>query len=68
VLEYRGASQQIRSFRRGSLKASEPRAMFFVIKTIIDRYLRFKRRRLYWCFVDFEKAFESIHGDAWGIN
>jgi hypothetical protein len=35
---------------------------------MIDRYLRFKRGRLYWCFVDFEKAFESIHRDAWGIN
>jgi hypothetical protein len=42
--------------------------MFFVIKTMIDKYLRFKRGRLYWCFVDFEKAFESIYRDAWGIN
>jgi len=29
------------------------------MKTSIDKYLRAKRDRLYWCFVDFEKAFDS---------
>jgi hypothetical protein len=30
----------------------------FIIKTIVDKYLRGKRGRIYWCFVDFEKAFD----------
>jgi len=30
-----------------------------MIKTSVDKYLRAKRGRLYWCFVDFEKAFVS---------
>jgi hypothetical protein len=29
-----------------------------------SEYLRFKRGRLYWCFVDFEKAFDSIQRAA----
>jgi hypothetical protein len=32
----------------------------FVIKATIGKYLRFKRGQLYWCFVDLEKAFDSI--------
>jgi hypothetical protein len=31
----------------------------FITKTTINNYLRFKRARLCWCFVDFKKAFDS---------
>jgi hypothetical protein len=31
-----------------------------VIKRTIDKCVRFKRGRLYWCFVDYEKAFDSV--------
>jgi hypothetical protein len=31
---------------------------------MVDKYLRFKRGHLYWCYVDFEKAFDSIHREA----
>ena len=38
----------------------------FIIKTSVDKYLRAKRDILYWCFVDFEKAFDSSNRvDLW---
>jgi hypothetical protein len=36
----------------------------FVIKTTVDRYLRVKRSRIYWCLVDLYKAFDSIDREA----
>lgn len=30
-----------------------------IIKTNVDKYFRVKTGRIYWCFVDFEKAFFS---------
>jgi hypothetical protein len=36
----------------------------FIIKTCVDKYLKVKRGKLYWCFVDFEKAFDSINTEA----
>jgi hypothetical protein len=32
----------------------------FIIKTSVDKYLKAERGSLCWCFVDFEKAFDSI--------
>jgi hypothetical protein len=51
-------------FQAGFIKGKRTTDNVFVIKTTIDKYLRFKRGRLYWCFVDFEKAFDSIHREA----
>jgi hypothetical protein len=36
----------------------------FIIRSTVDKYLRVKRCKLYWCFVDFEKAFDSINREA----
>jgi hypothetical protein len=36
----------------------------FVIKTTVDRYLRVKGGRIYWCLVHLEKAFDSIDREA----
>jgi hypothetical protein len=36
----------------------------FVIKTTVDRYLRVKRGRIYWCSVDLGKAFDLIDREA----
>jgi hypothetical protein len=36
----------------------------FIIRTTVDKYLRVKTGKLYWCFVDFEKAFDSINREA----
>jgi hypothetical protein len=35
-----------------------------VIKSTIDKYLKVKRRRIYWCTVDLEKVFDSIDREA----
>jgi hypothetical protein len=51
-------------FQAGFIKGKRTTDNVFVIKTTIDKYLRFKRGSLYWCFVDFEKAFDSIHRGA----
>jgi hypothetical protein len=48
-------------FQAGFIKGKWTTANVFVIKPAIERYLRFKRRRLYWCFVDSEKAIYSTH-------
>jgi hypothetical protein len=36
----------------------------FVIQTIVDKYLRFKKGRVFWCFIDFEKVFDSINRET----
>jgi hypothetical protein len=36
----------------------------FIIRITVDKYLRVKRGKLYWCFVDFEKAFDSINREV----
>jgi hypothetical protein len=35
-----------------------------IIKICVYKYLQAKTDRLYWCFVDFEKAFDSIQREA----
>jgi hypothetical protein len=50
-------------FQKGFVKGKRTTDNVFVIKTTIDKYLRFKIGRLYSCFVDFEKAFNSIQRD-----
>jgi hypothetical protein len=46
------------------MKAKRTKDNIFVIKTTVDRYLRVKRGRMYWCLVDLEKAFDSIDREA----
>jgi hypothetical protein len=45
-------------FQAGFIKGKRTTDNVFAIKTTINKYLRFKRGRLYWCFVNFEKAFD----------
>jgi hypothetical protein len=35
-----------------------------ISKIYVYKYLQAKTGRLYWCFVDFEKAFDSINREA----
>jgi hypothetical protein len=32
----------------------------FILKTIIDKYCKSKEGRVYTCFVDFQKAFDTV--------
>jgi len=36
----------------------------FVTKIIFDKYIRFKRGKIYWCFIDHENAFLLLNRDA----
>jgi hypothetical protein len=46
------------------MKGKRTRDNVFVIKTTTDKYLRLKRGRLYWCSLNCEKAFDSIHREV----
>jgi hypothetical protein len=51
-------------FQVGFVRGKRTLANVFVIKTTVDKYLRGKRDGIYWCFVDFEKASDSVDGEA----
>jgi hypothetical protein len=38
----------------------------FIVKTIMNKYLGYKRGRKFWCFVDFEKEFDFTDRKACG--
>ena len=46
-------------FQGGFTKGKRTVDNIFIIKTCVDKYLKVKRGKLYWCFVDFGKAFDS---------
>jgi hypothetical protein len=48
------------TFQAGFVRGKRTLDNGFIIKTIVDKYLRERRGRIYWCFVDFEKSFNSI--------
>jgi hypothetical protein len=48
----------------GIIKGKQTTGYVFVIKTTTDIYLRFQWGHLYWCFLDLEKEFDSIHEEA----
>ena len=47
------------SFRRGCRTSDH----IFKFKTIVDKYLA-KSRKIYVCFIDIRKAFDSVHHPA----
>lgn len=51
-------------FQTGFVRGKRTFDIVFVIKTIADKYFREKRGQSYWCFMDFEKVFDSIHREA----
>jgi hypothetical protein len=51
-------------FQAGFIKGRRTTDIVFVIKTTVDKYLTFNLGRLFWCFVDFGKAFDSVHTEA----
>jgi hypothetical protein len=51
------------TFQAGFVRGKRTLHNVFIIKTTVDKYLR-ERGRMHWCFVDFEKAFDSIDREA----
>ena len=33
----------------------------FIMKTTRNKYLEKKREKIYWCFIDLEKAFDMVN-------
>jgi hypothetical protein len=52
------------AFQAGFVKGKRTSDNVFIIRISVDKYLRVKRGKLYWCFDDFEKAFDSIKREA----
>jgi hypothetical protein len=58
-------NKTVSTFQVGFSKGKRITGNISVIKTTIDRrYLRVQRDRIYWCLVDFEKAFDSVDREA----
>jgi hypothetical protein len=55
--ENRGA---ISECHMGFRKGWRTRDNIFIIRTIIDKYLARKRGKVYWMFVDLQKAFDTV--------
>jgi hypothetical protein len=60
-MENRGA---ISECQMGIRKCRRTTDNIFIIRTIIDKYLPRKRGKVYWMFVDLQKAFDSVVREA----
>jgi hypothetical protein len=56
--------RMVSKFQLGFVKNKRTIDNIFVIKTTVDKYLREKRGRIYWCFVDLKKVFDSVNREA----
>jgi hypothetical protein len=52
------------AFQAGFMKGKRTSDNAFIIRTTVDKYLQVKRGKLYWRFVNFKKAFDSINREA----
>jgi hypothetical protein len=57
-------NEVLSTFQAGFVRGKRILANVFIIKTTVDKYLREKRSQIYWWFVDFKKAFDSIDREA----
>ncbi len=54
----------ITDLQTGFMKGSRTSDHIFVLKTLIDKYIKKNKKPLYVCFVDFKKAFDRIWHNA----
>jgi hypothetical protein len=57
-------SLEIIPFQAGFVKCRTIVGIFLKLN-ILEKHLRAKRDIVYWCFVDFEEAFDSFDREAW---
>jgi hypothetical protein len=55
-------------FQAGFTKGKRTVDNIFIIKTCVDKYLKVRRGKLYWCSVDFEKALILLIEKRYGIK
>jgi hypothetical protein len=61
--------QLIRNEQIGFSKGNRTSDHIFVLKTVIDKYCKQGSKRLFSCFVDFRRAFDTVrHDELFFIN
>ena len=61
--------QLIRNEQIGFSKGKRTSDHIFVLKTLIDKYCQQGSKRLFSCFVDFRRAFDTVrHQELFSIN
>jgi hypothetical protein len=48
----------------GYKKGSRPSDHIFVLKSLVDKIVKLEKKKLYTCFVDFRKAYDTVDRDA----
>ncbi len=43
------------------MKNNQPSDIMFVLKTLIDKTVKFNKNRIYAAFIDFRKAYDTIN-------
>ena len=64
LLEFRSKHCPDTPNQRGFCKGAQTADHIFSLNTCIQKYVKHKRKRLYSCFVDFQKAFDTVSREA----
>ena len=64
LLEFRSIHCPDTPNQRGFCKDAQTADHIFSLNTCIEKYVKKQRKRLYSCFVDFQKAFDSVSREA----
>ena len=64
LLEFRSIHCPDTPNQRGFCKDAQTADHIFSLNTCIEKYVKKQRKRLYSCFVDFQKAFDSVSWEA----
>ena len=64
LLEFRTAHCPDTPNQRGFCKGAQTSDHIFSLNTCIEKYVKKQRKRLYSCFVDFQKAFDTVSREA----
>jgi hypothetical protein len=54
----------VTEFQMGFRKGRRTTDNIFILRTIVDKYLARKRGKIYWIFVDLQKAFDTVIREA----
>ena len=64
LLEFRAVHCPESLNQRGFCKGAQTSDHIFTLNTCIEKYVKVQRKRLYSCFVDFQKAFDTVSREA----
>ena len=64
LLEFRAVHCPESLNQRGFCKGAQTSDHIFTLNTCIEKYVKVQRKRIYSCFVDFQKAFDTVSREA----